>query len=514
VKLSARTYQIFWDAHAWAGVVASLLLYVMFFMGAFALFYPEIDVWAEPGPAAPPVLARPRLSPLLEQLAREHGVAGAERVVFKPERSGLSAYISKPGELTEFRYVAASGRLEPARSGLGSFLYSMHYLGPIPYGIWVAGFASMALFMALVSGLFIHIKDLSRQWFQFRPEQLVRTWTSDLHKVLGVFGLPYQLLYAWTGAVLCLGYLVVEPVFLQGVFAGNERARAEARGESAEAAAPPTGKLLPRLPDIDALVALAERRMPGANLSWVGLEHVSDEASTLSLYGDIEGGAFGSVDVVLRARDGALLSAHGPAEANAYQRFEAWFHGLHYARFGGYAIKLLYALLALATCAVIATGNLVWLERRDLTRAHVGNRILERLTTGVCAGVILATSATFLGNRLLPATLANRPAAEQWVFWSSALSAALLPLVWREPRRVAALELLLAGALWWLVALLDVTTRGSLESPIHRGVLVGLSLLGALCLLGGASLSRPREARGAQPSSTPPPTESLPASRS
>jgi hypothetical protein len=49
-------------------------------------------------------------------------------------------------------------------------------------------------------------------------------------------------------------------------------------------------------------VAVAERRVPGLNPSWIGLEHVADEASTLSLSGDIEGPAFGSVDVVLRAR--------------------------------------------------------------------------------------------------------------------------------------------------------------------------------------------------------------------
>jgi uncharacterized iron-regulated membrane protein len=502
VKLAPRTFQIFWDAHAWAGVLASLLLYVMFFMGAFALFYPEINVWAEPGAAAPPPLARPRLQPLLEQLDREVGLAGAERVAFMREHTGLRASVSKQGDYTDFRYAPESGRLERTRSDLGSFLYTMHYLGPLPCGIWMAGLCSMALLLAIVSGLFVHAKDLIRQGFQFRPERVARTWTSDLHKVLGVFGLPYQLLYAWTGAVLCLGYLVVEPVFLQALFGGDTTARAVARGEPAEASLQPTGKRVTPLADVDALVAVAERRLLGSSANWIGIEHVADEASTVIVSGDVEGSAlehsalehsaFGSVEVVLRARDGAVLRAQGPAEASAYQRFDAWFHGLHYARFGGYAIKLLYALLALGTCAVIATGNVVWLERRDRRRAHVGNRILERLTTGVCAGVILATAAAFLGNRLLPANLPGRAVREQWVFWATGLPAVLVPLVWREPRRVAGVELLLAGVLLSLVVLLDVTLRPStLNGPIHRGVLLGLALLGSACLLGGARLRRP-----------------------
>jgi uncharacterized iron-regulated membrane protein len=323
-----------------------------------------------------------------------------------------------------------------------------------------------------------------------------------MHKVLGVFGLPYQLLYAWTGAVLCLGYVAVEPVFLETVFGGREQARALARGESPEAVSEPTGKLMPGLPDIDALVATAERHMPGVRPNWIGLEHVGDEASTLSLYGDVPGSAFGSVDVVLRVRDGLLLSAHGPEDANAYQLFEAWFYGLHYARFGGYAIKLLYALLAFATCAVIATGNLVWLERRDAKRVQLGHRILERLTVGVCAGVVLATGAAFLGNRLLDADLPNRASREQWVFWLAWLSGLLLPFVWREARRVLGFELMLAGALFESVVLLDVIRLPStLDGPVHRAVLLAVGLCGGLSLLTGVRMWHP-SARPPGPAST------------
>ncbi len=48
MKLHRRTFQLFWDVHAWASVVGALLLYVMFFAAAFALFYPQLDDWAEP----------------------------------------------------------------------------------------------------------------------------------------------------------------------------------------------------------------------------------------------------------------------------------------------------------------------------------------------------------------------------------------------------------------------------------------------------------------------------------
>lgn len=120
MKLRARTFQIFWDVHAWAGVVGALVLYVMFFMGAFALFYHEIDRWADPHAGASAVEAargeRP-LGPLLEQLAREGGVAGKDRVAFMPEPTGLRAYVSE-GERSlprRARHRAARAGVERAR---------------------------------------------------------------------------------------------------------------------------------------------------------------------------------------------------------------------------------------------------------------------------------------------------------------------------------------------------------------------------------------------------------------
>ncbi|HTV20363.1 MAG TPA: PepSY-associated TM helix domain-containing protein [Polyangiaceae bacterium] len=519
MKLAPRTYQIVWDAHAWVGVVASLLLHVMFFMGAFALFHAELDRWAEPALARPVAVERtpawpsepsllpaaalrptpmPKLQPLLQQLDFERPLSGAQRVAFIAEAAGLRAYVSRDGAFTEYHYAPSSGTLEQAESNLGSFLYSMHYLGPLPYGVWIAGLASMALLLALVTGVLIHLKDLLRQWFQFRPERVARTWTSDLHKVLGVFGLPYQLLYAWTGAVLCLGYLVVQPLFVELVSGGNERALAEARGDFG-AELEPTGQRLQALPDIDALVATAERRWPSLQPTWVGLEHVGDEASTLTLYGDLPGHAFGAVDLVLRARDGSLLAVHGLEDAGVYRRFEAWFFGLHYAQFGGYGIKLLYALLAFATCAVIISGNLVWLARRDPLRERRGQRVLERVTVGIGAGVVPATACAFSANRLLPHALhSSQSSWEQGVFWGVWAAALALSLVWHAPRRVSSVALGLGGITWLALVPLELASpTGAFADPLERGVLLGLGVLGAASLAAGHYLWHARAARPA-----------------
>jgi uncharacterized iron-regulated membrane protein len=529
VKLSPRTHHIFWDAHAWSGAVASLPLFVMFFMGPFALFHAELDAWAQPAarpgltgggpalapasaPAIPSLLAAGPLQPRLELLDRERSLAGAERVAFTAESSGLRASLKQNGTFTELITAPGDGRLEPCVTDLGAFLYEMHFLGPFPYGIHTSGLAAMALSLALVSGLLIHLWRLLPEWFRLRPARPARTWASDLHKVWGVFGLPYQLLFAWTGAVLSIGYLTVEPAFRELAFGGDARAMSLAQGEPVVRVPEPNGKspgdarkvepAAARLPDLDSLLVRAERLLPGLRADWIGIERVARADSTVSVYGAVDERAFGTGWVVFSASDARVLAAHGGRDSSAFERFDAWFHGLHYGRFGGNAVKLLYALLALATCGVIVTGNVIWLERRDPLRRELGHRVLERLSVGVCAGVVLATASMFVSNRLLAAlasgsahgsmaSLGAAAALEHGVFWASWLLAGALP--WapdRRPRRVAGLELWLAGGAFAIAALLDLGVRGVGDRDLQALVLSGLGSLALGCGLGGHLLCR------------------------
>ncbi|MET0791156.1 MAG: PepSY-associated TM helix domain-containing protein [Polyangiaceae bacterium] len=489
MKLHRRTFQIFWDVHAWAGVLAALLLYLMFFAAAFALFHSELDEWAEPR-SAPAAQALPRLQPLFLQLVREQHALERTSVGFSIHDTTPTAQLRGPGrEEREFRYAPRSQRLEPLRSKLGSFLYELHFLDPIPYGIYVAGVAALVLFLALVTGVLIHLKDLIRQWFQFRPAHATRTWSSDMHKVLGVFGLPFQLFYAWSGAVLCLAYVTVQPVFVAAVFRGDIASANAARGDSEEP--PATGKRASELPDLDRVLGKLRALVPGVSPEYVAIQNPGDEACVVTVYGTQPQLAFSNVEVSFHAKDARVLHSSVSSSGAALQRFEAWFYGLHYAQFGGYGVKWLYALLALGTCAVIVTGNLVWLERRDRTRSRPGNRLLQRLTVGFCSGVPLAVAALFVANRCLPAELSRRASVEQAVFWFGLTAALIWPFWARTDRRVAGQQLVLAGALFASALFVDLSLRQPFfADSVQRGVACGLSLLAVSCLAAGTRLLR------------------------
>ena len=456
-----------------------LLCFLVVGAAAFALFYPQLDAWADP--VAPNAEGRmPALQPVFEQLLREQRGLERASIGFSIHEHTLSAEIRGAGEHREFRYSAQTGRLEPRASKLGSFLYQLHYLGPLPCGMYLAGLASMALCLSLATGLLIHLKDLVRQWFQFRPERGLRTWLSDMHKVLGVLGLPFQLLYAWSGAVLCLGWVTIVPVFERAVFDGNAVAALVVRGERPlPAANRPASHALHNLDD---LMNQARAAVPRLEPNYLWLEHPGGDAARATVYGRVPGVPFGNAQVVLDAHDGQLLRVSDPHRANSLQRFEAWLFGLHYAQFGGSGVKWLYAVLALGTCAVIVTGNWVWLERRDRGRRQLGNRILQRLTVGACAGFPLAVSALFAANRALPATLVQRSMLEQAVFWTAFAGALLWPFLVRADRKVLVQELLLSASLFLLAFGLDVAQRPlRAANATQRGVDICLFCLALGC---------------------------------
>jgi uncharacterized iron-regulated membrane protein len=483
MKIGRRPYQIYWDVHAWLGIGSALLLYVMFFAGAFALFYPELDRWAQPSAAEPVALSA--LQPLYQQLLREQDVFG-RAIAIVPAAGGLDAYWSVGPERHQLAFDPRSGRLSEPGSELGSFLYQLHFLNPLPYGIYIAGFAGMSLALVLVTGLLLQLKDLTRQLTQFRPERAPRVWLGDLHKVLGVLGLPFQCFYAWSGTLLCLSVVSVEPLLVSTVFHGHDEQLAELRGEVRAVSA--TGRRSHQLPDLDHLLQQAGRELPGFELDSIAIDAAGDEASQLTLRGRLPTPAFASASLVVRA-DGTVIQRSTPANANALQRFEAWFYGLHYAHFGGHALKFLSALLAFATCAVIITGNWIWLARREKRAAHAVNRWLSRLTAGVATACPLATALLFMANRTLPEGLAQRVAFEKAVFGLAFAAALLLALTAKSLRQQASLQLMAAGVLLALVPLCDRFARPAFAaSPLARAIGLVLALLALACFGAGAWL--------------------------
>jgi len=172
---------------------------------------------------------------------------------------------------------------------------------------------------------------------------------------------------------------------------------------------------------------------------------------------------------------------------------QALYLRLHFIQFDHWPLRWLYFVLGLSGCVMIATGYIYWLETRRKRHTKLGLpgvRIVEGLTIGSVTGIIIATLAFFIANRLLPlgASFAGyeRAALEVWAFylvWLTAFAHAWLRpgRAWREQCWVIAALALLAPVLNW------ITTGDHLLKTVLGGYwpVAGMDLL----LLTGAGMA-------------------------
>jgi uncharacterized iron-regulated membrane protein len=161
--------------------------------------------------------------------------------------------------------------------------------------------------------------------------------------------------------------------------------------------------------------------------------------------------------------------------------------------FAGSVLRWLYFICGLAGTAMIGTGLVIWLGKRQLKHAKSGVmpfelRLVEVLNIASMAGLVSAVAVFFLANRLLPVSLAERADWEVNAFfmaWGLSVLHALL----RPGRKAWIEQLVLGAALFVAVPLINaLTTPWNLGVALMQGdwALAGFDLT---CLATGFFLA-------------------------
>lgn len=459
--------------HTWFGLVLGFVLMVAFFFGSLSVFDREIDRWAVPDtrfePQPMPSYDRV-LAPVFEKL-RAHPVdmARTQRRVKGEipdpdtlELASLYAYTThrdpvlaiggefaipnEPVDPTDdHQHVHGWANIDP-RSGeylseeqqlnIGSdFFYPMHFglhLTWAGLGYWIVGLAALVMLAALVTGVVMHRK-LFRELFTFRPRKRTQRSTLDLHNLTGVVALPFHFFFALTGLIIFAGiYLPVSQTMLEPLAERHEVLEAEATGLPHEAA----GVSAP-LASVDAMVAEAKRRwerrgMPG-EVGLLSIEHLGDANGYVSIYraGSDQVARVGQA-VHFSASTGEVLREEPPP--TVVGAINEFLMGLHLQHFRHWTLRWLYVFGGLAGCVCIATGFVFFVEKRKRQLAAGGQapllRWVDALAVTAVTGMVVATVAMLVANRLLPAEIPGRSLWEERVFWFSWI-ATFLHAAWR-----------------------------------------------------------------------------------
>lgn len=498
------------ELHTWCGVLFGNLLFTIFLMGTLSVFDREIDRWAQPhtrlpAQAAGEVSSLDQALPYLSRLAPERA---AFWQIYPPSERVPTLRLGWSGENIERGYRDLNpfnAALLPEQGApLGTqlfypFHHSLH-LKWLDLGEWLVGLAAMAMLVGVVSGVATH-RRIFKDFFTFRPRKPLQRSALDLHNVTAVFALPFLFLVPLSGLIIFAAtYLqpaiawVYGPergVYTQEALSRYSRAPAKAAlshrasldGMAARARAHwaasgqpgEVGLVIVRRPR-DAHAVVEVRRASGAR---VGLEQGTQ-------YFD--------------AASGALLHAEALPTASRVQRFIV---GMHLIQFDHWTLRWLYFVLGLGGCMMLATGNIVWVQKRAQRHARLGRpgaNWLQALTLAAVCGPLLASTGVMLLNGLPHAwwTFGASPllASMRWFFslWSASL---LHAVVMRDGmRHVAQQCMALAVTAGTAIAANVLFHGGSAVAPWPGAHPAALGVnMGLLLVAAGATLMARRQLR-------------------
>ena len=452
--------------HTWTGLIFGWLLFAIFLTGTLAYFKEEISHWAKPEVHSHPLDAERSLAMAQRYLEANAGTSSNWLIRLPSEREpALSVGWRDPQGQGRRGFVrkeldAASGAEVQARESRGGdFFYRFHFelQMPYPWGRWLATCCAFVMLLGLVTGIITH-KKIFKEFFTFRPGKGQRSWL-DGHNAIGVLALPFHLMISYSSLVIFMYMVMPAGILASYGNSGGYFDELFGRDEVPEAA----GERVPLVP-LPQLYAKVQQQAPGARMGFIQVHNPGDRNARVSL-------ARAAADSVAYKRSanwtfdgtsGALLTQGAPESAAMMTAFT--FVGLHMGNFAGPGLRWLYFVFGIAGTAVIGTGLVMWLGKRQLKHAKSAHmpgelRLVEVLNIASMSGLLLGVAAFFWANRLLPPALEGRDGWEIdsfFTLWALALLHAAL----RPGRRAWGEQLALGALAFALLPLLNALTTG------------------------------------------------------
>lgn len=442
--------------HSLLGITCSLFLFIVCFAGTFSQFKLEITPWISQDARLVAGKNTPDLDAQVDSFLNDAAAKGRSFLSILTYPTDHSPYYDMevtvqppdgPPLPLSTRWSAADGAvLENAGTRLNQWMAAFHtdLLLPYPYGRSIVGFTGILLLILVMAGIYLH-KNPLRTTLLWRPGGSMKVLLLDSHNALGLWGFPFHLVMAFSGAVLGLTSLL-GIIYGMLVFDGGAPQELEPM--------PLTQIDAPGLATTPLSVSKAQeisQKIAGIQPTLLIMVNRGKDTSVYRIYHEVEKPMvrFGILD--LDGTTGEVLTYY-PAPPTPIARPFVSVMPLHTGTYGGGLLKALYGFLGLGLCLIIATGIMMWLERIAREKAPQDQRLyktMSALAAGTCLGFPLATLFTLYADQFLDVAGAR----SFWIgvilfaFWGAALLFAFMQKNQYRTVKImlATMALLLAG---------------------------------------------------------------------
>lgn len=348
---------------------------------------------------------------------------------------------------------------------IGDTIYYLHYFRHIPViGIYLSGFVALFFFFAIVTGVLIHWRNLLTKFYAFIKEGKWKTIWTNAHTVLGVIGLPFQLIYAVTGAFFGLLTFILLPSVLLLYDGDSSKVFSKINPETAI-------KLDPNAPEaenisINSLIQQVHATYPDSHILRAVIRNYGREDALVTWQLDDKKGILSYGTAVMYMRDGVILEEYSaePVSKSYSLSVISIIAKLHFGDFGGILMKIVYFILSMITCFMIISGVLLWRAARENNKYTLKQRLFHHKVTkiylAICLSMFPAFAILFIANKLVPMDYAHRVNLVNQIFFLSWLAMIIIGSFWDSYGKQNRNYLLAGGILSLLV-------------PIANGVVTG-----------------------------------------
>lgn len=417
--MNNRHYNIYFHTHTVSGIVISVVLFVIFFAGSFSFFRDEIINWERSESTAITREIQLDYNKALKNLDKEYVLHGRNITISKPSvENRVAVYMEgtkdtlAPAKQKEGTFFYLDNKKFKSYTyeesySLGEFLYRLHFLAQIPYpvGYYLSGFVALFFLFAIITGVLLHWKKIVSNFYVFRPKEKLKTLWTDAHTALGMIGLPFQFVYAVTGAFFMIKLLIVAPAVM-ALYKGDqdklykdlEYNDPDYKFEYKKLAAPF---------DVNQLVSKAKSNWSDFEITRVFIQNYGDANMHVLVEGELlsEKKFTGIGKVIYRISDGKEIARKNPVTQNGYiDVVKNVLYRIHFGDYGGYALKIVSFVLGIITCFVIISGVMIWLVARQKNnlpeKKRRFNAAVVRIYLAICLSMYPITALAFIGTKI------------------------------------------------------------------------------------------------------------------
>ncbi|GAB3650759.1 PepSY-associated TM helix domain-containing protein [Echinicola sediminis] len=386
--------KLLWTIHNWIGVYCGVVIAFLSITGAAALFRPEVDRLLNPHLTK---VAAQDSTVSLATTVQEVLKAHPDMQLFEVEMP--KAYLDtwnirlRANEPDAFYPMfwevfvnPYTGEIRGERNYYETFSYFLRNLHVRFYegqfGRQIVGLAGIALLISTITGLLIYGKFMKKQPFGNIRRKNLRITQADLHKLIGMSALLFNLIIAITGAWLGLQSYLMEGLDIK---MPNEFIRSEKPLTKEE----DTHYAL----DYDAIVSKTKEEFPELQ-PWY-IRPTTTGEGLVHVYGNVAGQVYErrSNKLVFDKADYSIEHRYNISDQDFSAKLYYVQEALHFGDYAGLPIKLFYCILALSSGFLSLSGFIIYLERikkqRQKEDALALKPLLLRWTAGMMAFIVL-----------------------------------------------------------------------------------------------------------------------------